>query len=439
MKKLGYAILVIVIIIIIILSLILVMRNRNKYEFKGTDVSDTYISIDDQIYKVENLEYYYTISRITNRFCDYILKGNAKAVYYMLKPDYIEKNNITISDVLQKINIRGEYFKVNEIYIKDDLLSPIYFVNAKTSEGKVFFIVFIDGEREKKTFAIEPISEENYKQYIEGREQVFKQHEIIENEFNIFNLSYLSQEERVIKYFEDYIDNALYYVSDAYYLLKKEYKEARFTDLNDFKSYIEDKRDMYLSYRYENEKKISDFSNTYEYLDYINSLKTLELDSYTETKEDGYTKYVIKDNFDNYYIFYVTSMMQYTVILDTYTIDIPEFTDRYNKANDQEKVILNINKFNLAINDGNYKYAYSVLADSFKEKNFPTLASFENYMKSNFFEKSKFEYASFGNEAGGTYYTYKVNITEQGGSSSKTIQKTFIMQLGDRHRFQDVI
>ncbi len=120
--------------------------------------------------------------------------------------------------------------------------------------------------------------------------------------------------------------------------------------------------------------------------------------------------------------------MEYKLILDTYTVDIPEFTEKYKKAKDQEKVILNLNKFMLAINDGDYNYAYNLLADNFKNTNFPDYKNFETYIKSNLFANNKFEYIEFGDQAG-TYYTYKVNITDASGKSNSTITKSFIMLL----------
>ena len=115
-------------------------------------------------------------------------------------------------------------------------------------------------------------------------------------------------------------------------------------------------------------------------------------------------------------------------MLDTYTLDIPEFVTKYKSSNPQEKVILNINKFMLAINDKDYKYAYSILADSFKEKNFKTQQDFENYVKTKFFEKNEFSYQKFGNEAN-TYYTYVVKITDASKKSNQEITKTFIVLL----------
>ena len=127
--------------------------------------------------------------------------------------------------------------------------------------------------------------------------------------------------------------------------------------------------------------------------------------------------------------------MKYSLILDTYTIDIPEFTEKYKVSNDQEKVILNLNKFMLAINDGDYKYAYSVLADSFKRNNFPTYQTFENYVKTRFFKNNNFEYSKFGDEAG-TYYTYTVNISDASNQTNDKITKTFIILLEEGTDFK---
>ena len=65
---------------------------------------------------------------------------------------------------------------------------------------------------------------------------------------------------------------------------------------------------------------------------YIAKYKPLELKSYKIDKNNDYTQYVLIDNLENYYIFRETSVMDYTVILDTYTIDLPEFLEKYENA-----------------------------------------------------------------------------------------------------------
>ena len=127
--------------------------------------------------------------------------------------------------------------------------------------------------------------------------------------------------------------------------------------------------------------------------------------------------------------------MKYTAILDTYTIDIPEFNKKYEESKAQEKVILNINKFMQSINNKDYKYAYSILADSFKQSNFSSQAEFESYVKTNLFENNEFDYEEFGDEAN-TYYTYQVRITDKTGVNNKQITKTFIVLLEEGTNFK---
>jgi len=130
--------------------------------------------------------------------------------------------------------------------------------------------------------------------------------------------------------------------------------------------------------------------------------------------------------------------MKYEVILDTYTIDIPEFVTKYNASTPQEKVILNLNKFMLALNDKDYKTAYNMLAPSFRTNNFSTLAEFEEYAKTYLFENNKFEYTKFGNEAG-TYYTYEVRITDASRTKRKRSYKNIYNVTWRWNKFPNVI
>ena len=123
--------------------------------------------------------------------------------------------------------------------------------------------------------------------------------------------------------------------------------------------------------------------------------------------------------------------MNFSIILDTYTIDLPEFTEKYNSANENQKVALNIDKFMTAINAKDYKYAYNCLAGSFKNNYFKTEAEFENYAKANFYESNTVAYNTF--ETQGDLYTYSVTITDTKTANKK--QKTFIMQLGEGTEF----
>jgi soluble lytic murein transglycosylase len=83
-------------------------------------------------------------------------------------------------------------------------------------------------------------------------------------------------------------------------------------------------------YDAKNIKQYGEFESYEEWNIYFSTIKLLELEKYLIKQRDGYTEYTLIDTYGNYYIFQETSPMQYTVVLDTYTIDIPEFVEKYS-------------------------------------------------------------------------------------------------------------
>ena len=253
-----------------------------------------------------------------------------------------------------------------------------------------------------------------------------KQIDKIENkEYNIFKKVYITEEEYVKYIFETFINRMLYNIEEAYSNLDSTYSNKRFENLQNFKKYAESNKDLYLSFN--NSKQYGDFNDMYDYMEYLYTHKTLELSSYQVKKYDDYTQYVCIDQNNNYYIFREKSIMQYTVILDTYTIDLPEFTEKYESAKDEEKVLLNIQKCFEAINNKDYNYVYNKLDQTFKNNNFKTLADFEKYMKDNTFDSNTV--SSSNGKVQGNTYMYDITIKDSSGKDTNTIKKTFVMQL----------
>ncbi len=164
----------------------------------------------------------------------------------------------------------------------------------------------------------------------------------------------------------------------------------------------------------------------------LNLIKSNLVSYMTTTTYEGKTEYICLDQYGNYYIFTENAIMDYTVILDTYTIDLPEFTEKYDNGTEQQKVALNIDKFMQSINAKDYKYAYGCLADSFKNNYFKTQEEFENYARENFYESNTVGYNEFNTQ--GDVYTYSVILTDKNTGEQKT--KTFIMRLGEGTNFE---
>ncbi len=342
-----------------------------------------------------------------------------QAIYNMLSESYREYKNIALDDIENLYDETGEtkifINKALEYSISNN--TTIYFVEGENVLYKDFskksFKIAVIINTNTSTFAILPwdyieqIGLNNVKVGDKVDINKFK-YEIEKNKNNTFEYQDSSNESMSREYFSNYQFRLLHNKEMAYAQLNEEYSKAKFDKIEDFEKYVTN--------------NIMEFSKS-------------NMSAYQVSSKENYTQYICVDENKRYYIFRAKSIFDYDVILDTYTIDIPEFTTKYNEAGDREKVVLNINKFMLALNDKDYKYAYSVLANSFKEKNFPTYESFEQYVKSNFFEKNKFDYIEFGNEAG-TYYTYEINITDETGKSNKTVTKTFIMLLNEGTKFE---
>ena len=206
-------------------------------------------------------------------------------------------------------------------------------------------------------------------------------------------------------YLEDIKTDLMYNIEEAYEKLNIEYKQAKFPTLERFQEYVEENRDR---------------------------ISSITISSYQRfPREDGKNGYqlVAIDTNNNYYIFNVTAVMQYDVLLDVYTVDIPMFIEQYNSATDAEKAALNLQKVFSAINNKDYQYVYNKLDSTFKQNNFPTLADFETYAENTFYDNNSVGYTNY--QTNGDLHIFELNITDKSNATSPAITKNFIMQLLD--------
>lgn len=204
-------------------------------------------------------------------------------------------------------------------------------------------------------------------------------------------------------YLNDFKTDMIYNLEDAYDKLDAEYKEKKFPKIDDFKEYIDKQKERIMG---------------------------ISIDKYQIINEEGENnkyEYVITDKDGRYYIFNISAVMQYTVILDTYTLDLPQFIEKYNSSSDEEKVLLNIQKVFEAINDGDYRYVYNKLDPTFRQTNFPTEDSFATYVKQNFYENNSLSYSNY--KTSGDLHIYEMKIKDKENEANPEKTKTFIMQL----------
>lgn len=181
------------------------------------------------------------------------------------------------------------------------------------------------------------------------------------------------QKQIMAYYFDEYIKNLIYDSEYAYTQLDEEYRQKRFGNYEKFTAFIKDNLD---------------------------NIENSILVKYQIVSFDDYTEYVCRDCFNNYYIFKETDPMNYTVLLDQYSVEDKVFKQEYDKQEGKEynRAQLILNLVNQMLNRKDYDSLYNVLNENFKNKYFQTQEAFENYIKENLFEQNKFEYLGFSKE-----------------------------------------
>ena len=101
----------------------------------------------------------------------------------------------------------------------------------------------------------------------------------------------ISDSDMATIYYNDYIKNMYIDLEGSYLLLDSEYRNAKFGSVD-------------------------------SYIKYMNTLEFGKVEKYYKHEKDDYIIYGVYDNYNNLYIFKTKGVMQYSVYLDDYTIEI---------------------------------------------------------------------------------------------------------------------
>lgn len=412
MKK-GHLLLIIILLIIVIGCIWFLIRKPN------TETPVVERPVGAAIEKVVDRDNYYMVENCVNKFYSYYIsvfenknpeEEDVTKLYNLLDKQYINFHNITeenLPTILPKIN--ESIVNIYDMYVsKQSEDISVYIVNGvliekRTNELSDFKIMIKIGLKNKVfSVLLQDYVETKYPNITLGNNLTIDQLNNIEkNRNNSYVHEEISDKTHVLNLFERYKEEAIYNIEKAYENIDETYKTAKFGTLENFQKYVENNKSRY---------------------------STSKLSVYKKTEEEGYSQYVCIDKDGYYYIFRETELMKYTLILDTYTINLPEFLKKYNSASSMDKVGYNIQKVLDAINCKDYEYVYDKLDFEFKAVNYPTIEKFKEKIKSKMFNKNEVKAVSSFNE--GSTYAFKLVITDK-DDNTKEQDMTVIMQLYD--------
>ena len=417
MKSKKFILILIVLLILLLIAMVILLKCFKVREEKY--VADPPIEIpqreiETNLSKVTNVSNYYAVKSCVDKFYTYYAmsfenNSYSENLYNILDTEYLTFKNITKDNILKQLpKINNSVIDIENMYVSEQQNDMyIYIVDGALRETITSqitnFRIMINIDSSNRTFSVlldDYIKSKYPKLNLNDKLTVNVSSIPIKGTDNLYEFNNISESTYVSDLFSKYKEEILFNTNFAYDNLDEEYRNKRFGSLEEFNKYVK--------------------SN-------VKNNVTMKVSKYNKTVNDGITQYVCLDQNGREYIFKETAVMDYKMILDTYTIDLPEFVEKYNNAQDNQKVLMNIQKVFEAINAGDYKYVYSILDDTFKQNNYAQLSNFEQYVKNNLYVNNTVGYKDY--QKNGYIYVYNIQLTDATGVNSKIIKMKVVMAL----------
>lgn len=430
-KKVLIMLLILLIMIGIIVFALIQLEQANKSKTEN-DISQVEDIQGKSFEEIKDYKTYFSVKEVINNYITYMKQINGDeyvdtsrlnmtkaeiaeamqedgldAIKSILDDDY--KKNVSDNSIIQ---IQNQY-KQNGTYDKEvtyslnidnvyecQLTNNIIITLAEAKLNGKELNVLVKFDNKNNTYSIfldDYVSKYNYNKNMDKKDFNISKNEIIKNSYNN-NIKVDDSEVYVItQYFSDFRMKMLNDTEVAYRELDSDYAQKKFGDYSNFQNYINENKE---------------------------SITYAGINKYQVVENSDNKEYICIDENGKYYIFVESGIGKYTVVLDTYTIDLPEFLTKYNSSNERIKVGMNIQKVFDAINDKDYEFVYNKLDSSFKQNNFKTLSEFKDYAEKNFVGK-QLKYDECQQQ--GSIYVFNITITDGTNQTGKNV----IMKLLD--------
>ncbi len=408
-KKIIISLLVLLIILSIIL-IILIKQNNNIDEnlLPNNELANTKVYASNSV-KENNIYTILAIDNVIQNVIDYAKESNKQALYNITETNYIKRNNISTDNVITIYENIEKYYIQEMCAFETSTMSEYYtygFILKENNDKPENYYFKVCKDSSNSTFSVSPLKIDEYNKAKEGKINKTENESIKSNLYNKYNYNLYSGKDVAEKYINDFIFKMKYIPDVAFGTLDEEYRNKKFSNIDEFKSYIKN-----------NSERFDDFI----------------IRSYGREATENITNYEVEDINNYYYKIKASSGMDYTIILDDYTVESNEYVQKYNSSSDSTKIATCINKFFKLIDSKEYKSAYAYLDDTFKQKNFDTVGKFETYAKQNFFNNNTVTISSA--EKVGDIYSCKVQIKSGVSVAAMSKDITVIIKLKENTDF----
>ena len=434
-RKESLILIILIIIVIIIIGLIVLIINLNNNqqpedislstgdEIINPDLEGTYgeVTYNNELSNIITRYDYYNVKYCAEKYQESINElinnkndENKLKLYQMLDEQYINAKDISENNI---DSIFSNY-QISNIYI-DKILSTqlsdsvkAYVAKGKTITNNVTndCVIIIKLDFANNTFSVYPyeyVLEEGYNNLEVGSNlNIQNVNSITVKGANVYEDQSNSVESIAILYYEKLKVDFLYDSEYLYSILDEEYRNKRFENYEDFTNYTDQVRDI-----------ISNGTVT----------------KYSREYYDGYVQYLVIDSYDNRYIFNENSVLNYTVLLDDYTIETEDFKTKYASASVETKAITNVDKVMKMINSKDYRAIYNSLDETYRTNNFATLDSFIQYINTAFYNANYYTISNVSEQ--GSYYLITVTCKENASASAATKENRMIISIGEGTNF----
>lgn len=466
MKKTKSIIIVLIILVILIIIAMLIIsqldkgknvENNSVNNIVNNDISNNNVSEEEELKGEEQIDApdkrvtednitiltdhnkFFSIENLISRYFLYLRAGNSEAAYDMIEESYKDENDINEQNVIEILRSGKPYngsYTSKEVYQRKDNYKPIYFISGtlEKDEVKTPYYFVMKQDTINVSFTLKPITEEEYKMYLNERKTENFEEDIELNKYNKIVNTTFTQEQIAKKYFNSYIQNARNNPEEAYNSLDEDYRNARFGSYRKYQEYLAEpnKAKQLENLDPKGIKNITEFDNEEEYRDYMANLSKKSIKKYYYSNDSGKDYYVCVDDYDNHYIFEISGVMNYRLYLDTYTVDLDRIIDN-EKTTASEKADRDVEKVFEALNTKDYEYVYKKMDEEIKQGDFRNYNEFEKYVNNELFDNNSMEFDDSRTE--NNMYAYKIKIKDNEGKHIEEILMIIEIELTQEDDF----